>query len=894
MKYLYASFKSYIGFYNGLGLEKLEIDFSKCIHGIILIVGINGCGKSTLMKSLNVFPDPASSFIPTSNASKKLVLEDNGTIYEIEINSDIDGKGGRKTTKAFIKKNGVELNTNGNVSSYKEIIFSEFSMDSNYASLSQLSSEDRGLGQKIPSDRKRFVSNILENLEVYNQMFKTLNKKSSIYKSHLNTLHTKIQNIGALNALETNRNRLQSEANELNDNIIRLNNEIVAIEAKYSIDEEEMKLREELSKKLAFLQNQLDSMKNTLNIFKNQTKLSVEQVKSKFSDNNSLLESYRIELDKLNNDWKNDSDRLSSITNNIRELEAQINTFNSDEANRISSEYTSISNKYKELSNQITALGDNVSEIELERLLSIYSTFIKQLDSFYDGLTPELLQYIVYEFNNNSFEKSNSSMENVISRIESRKDDIDTLTNAMKIISILDNRPKNCGNDKCPFIKDAIVMKSKYKDIDLIEELSKLQSERNSLSDSLTEMSNELNKWNNCIPKRTSYESLRNTIFENRELLEKYNDNICDNFDNLLVNMNPFNYQRQPQDIIDRLNLVKEYKSVESVYISLKAKYDSIQDNIKIINSSRIIIDKMKKEEESLISSTAKLRSQINNTESLISTLKSNIENEKKYIDVITQYESIEVDYNEAASKMKEFTDKSDKAAQYYQTIVNNKSEIARLNSTLIPINNDINSISGQITLVTSFTNEYNMYKESYTLLETLKKYCSPTAGGIQTLFMQLYMNKTLDLANQILSMLFNGEYRLLDFVINEKEFRIPFIGSGLAVDDISSGSTSQICMMSTIINLVLMYQASSKFNIAKLDEIDGGLDHRNRAGFVNVLYNAMPMLNIEQMFVISHSMEADTGSVDVIKLKSYDNDDSLIGGNVIYDYSKAIQETFN
>lgn len=894
MKYLYASFKSYIGFYNGLGLEKLEIDFSKCIHGIILIVGINGCGKSTLMKSLNVFPDPSSSFIPTNNASKKLVLEDNGTIYEIEINSDIDGKGGRKTTKAFIKKNGVELNTNGNVSSYKEIIFSEFNMDSNYASLSQLSSEDRGLGEKTPADRKRFVSNILENLEVYNRMFKTLNKKSSIYKSHLNTLHTKIQNIGALNVLESNRNRLQSEAKELNDNIIRLNNEIVAIEAKYSIDEDEMRIREELSKKLELLQNQLDSVKNTLNIFKNQTKLSVEQVKSKFSENNSLLNSYNLELEKLNNDWKNKSDRLASITNNIRELEAQINTFNSDEADRISSEYTSIANKYKELSNQISKLGDNISEIELEKVLSIYNTFIKQLDSFYDGLTPELLNYIIYDFNNTSFEKSNSSMENVISRIESKKDDIDALTNAMKTISILDNRPKNCGNNKCPFINDAIVMKSKYKDIDLIEELSKLQNERNSLSDTLTEMSNELNKWNNCIPKRTNYESLRNTIFENKELLEKYNDHICDNFDSLLANMNPFNYQRQPQNIIDRLNLVKEYKSVESVYISLKTKYESMQDSIKIINSSRAVIDKMKSEEEALIDATAKLRSQINNTESLISTLKNNIDNQKKYIDVINQYESIEMEYNDAFSKMKDFTDKSDKAAQYYQTIVNDKSEIARLNSALIPINNEISTINGQITLVTSFTNEYNMYKESYTLLETLKKYCSPTAGGIQTLFMQLYMNKTLELANQILSMLFNGEYHLLDFVINEKEFRIPFIGSGLAVDDISSGSTSQICMMSTILNLVLMYQASSKFNIAKLDEIDGGLDHRNRAGFVNVLYNAMPMLNIEQMFVISHSMEADTGSVDLIKLKSYDNDDSLIGGNVIYDYSKAIQETFN
>ena len=63
MRYLYACFEGYIGFYTGLGLTKLEIDFSKCKHNIVLISGMNGCGKSTLMNSLSVFPDDSSSFV---------------------------------------------------------------------------------------------------------------------------------------------------------------------------------------------------------------------------------------------------------------------------------------------------------------------------------------------------------------------------------------------------------------------------------------------------------------------------------------------------------------------------------------------------------------------------------------------------------------------------------------------------------------------------------------------------------------------------------------------------------------------------------------------------------------------------------------------------------------
>ena len=174
-------------------------------------------------------------------------------------------------------------------------------------------------------------------------------------------------------------------------------------------------------------------------------------------------------------------------------------------------------------------------------------------------------------------------------------------------------------------------------------------------------------------------------------------------------------------------------------------------------------------------------------------------------------------------------------------------------------------------------------------MIETVKKYCSPTNGGIQVLFMQMYMSKTLELSNQILSMLFNNEYRLLDFVINSNEFRIPFIGNGLPVDDISNGSSSQICMMSMIINLVLLYQASTKFNIARLDEIDDSLDTYNRSNFVNVLYRILPLLHIEQLFIISHSIELDSSLADVIKLKSYDEYDGIQGNNIIWDYKNEV-----
>ena len=137
------------------------------------------------------------------------------------------------------------------------------------------------------------------------------------------------------------------------------------------------------------------------------------------------------------------------------------------------------------------------------------------------------------------------------------------------------------------------------------------------------------------------------------------------------------------------------------------------------------------------------------------------------------------------------------------------------------PLDDNISRIKGQLVLLESYYAEYDENVNINNTIETIKKYCSPTGGGIQTIFIQMYMRKTLEISNQILSMLFNGQYKLLDFIINDKEFKIPFVGpSGLPADDISSGSMSQVQMMGMVINLALLYQASTKFNIAYLDEI--------------------------------------------------------------------------
>ena len=164
-----------------------------------------------------------------------------------------------------------------------------------------------------------------------------------------------------------------------------------------------------------------------------------------------------------------------------------------------------------------------------------------------------------------------------------------------------------------------------------------------------------------------------------------------------------------------------------------------------------------------------------------------------------------------------------------------------------------------------------------------MKKYSSPTKGGIQTIFMQLYMDKTLNLANQLLGMLFGGDIELLPYVINENEFRIPVKSNitNLITDDVCNCSTSEKSMIAMIMSFALAFHSSQTYNIVRLDEVDGGLDQSNRAVFPVILDSIIQMLNIEQCFIISHSSESDMSDVDIISLTPVSHE--TMKGNVIF-----------
>lgn len=899
MRYIYACFKGYIGFYNGLGLDKVEIDFSKCKNNIVLISGKNGSGKSTLINSLNPFPDPSSSFTPNKDAEKILTLIDNGDTYFIRIVSPSDSKGGRKQTKAFISKNGVELNDNGNITTYKEIIFSEFELDSNYISLTKLSSNDRGLADKSPAERKKFASTIVDNLQIYNDIYKTLNKKSLIFKSHINTLHTKIQNIGNKENLELTLNSLKLKSESISSEVMSLNNKIVELQTRASMNQEEIDKIQELETKYQLLSDQKSSIENELNLLKKRTKIELEDIEVKYNKDLELKESYNKTREDIRNNWKLESEKLSSLVNSINEIKANIEIYSDNIDMALEERYNSCKLKIDLLKKEISKNGispDTTIIYKLNSLIEFYYKILKKIDVFNDNLTQENLKYITLNYNPNKVAELNDKLNKTISSIDNKQLLIADIRNKLKSISVLENRPNNCKIDNCPFISEALSIKREHGG-NLEEEFSKLQDEIIVLSESITKIQLEIEKYGFCDRKRMELDAIISDICDSGDLFVIFNDKDFSNIERFLKLLSEnysFNNQRDPRKLIDTLNNLRELESEINSFNVLEVEYSGLKSKLDIINKSSESINKLEIEITSSNEKVSKLKLELDKYNELISSLESIIGYERLYYEYCQKYRLLMSELNPVKNKIDEIKSKSSDSIQNILRINEMKAHIDRLTVESNPIISDIQKISGQLTLLDSYYEEYELYKVKYDMIEKLKKYCSPTGGGIQTIFMQLYMSKTLELANQVLLMLFGGEYKLLDFIINENEFRIPFIGSGLTVDDISSGSTSQVCIMGMAINLALFHQASTKFNIARLDEINSGLDSRNRLEFTNVLFNIIQLLNIEQLFVISHSVEEDTSAVDIIKLKSYDDFDEMnnsLRGNVIYNYYDELKK---
>jgi DNA repair exonuclease SbcCD ATPase subunit len=897
MRYKSIELCNYAGIYNGMGLAQIKIDFTMCITNKIIIKGKNGSGKSTLMNALNPNPDSNDNFIPNAEARKTLILSENGIDYIIRYIHPVTNSG-RGTTKGYIAKtvNGqlVELNPNGNIKSCRDVLYEEFNLDSNYLSLSKLTSEDRGLVDSRPGERKKLVTSIIHNLETYNSIYKKLSKKSSSYKALINSLTCKIDYIGSELQLTARLQNIESRLTVLESEKQTTIEAIAAVKIK--IGEYIEILRD----------NNYDSIVSELRDING-------TVRTLRSSINSQLEKYNIESIDMIKPFIDDIDRniatmvanrdaiklrIPSILANrendfksLQEKQEKLNTLQSDynytdikqiteTARRTVEEYTKVFNEMRLA--DINIITKDEFESAMGALKYIRDIANNIITSYYIddiNLVINHRQDIVERIRSISSIKSRLDEARVI--YEKLNIEYTKFVSKRELAAELINRPKDCSIDSCPYIESAIRANIEYPK----EKMEELEYE-------IERYDADIKQYILDIDKYTLYsEILAHVSNIERELSSKIGfirklpvrPDFQQTFLLRVANLDTFDDIDNLYKFVDCGNMIEEYKVAQEQLRRYEVEY-------KLYESKNTIIESIISDIASLSNKPSELDKQLEDDNEAVSKLDQSIyslENTKQKL--LALYAKINESLLPSEARQVELS-------KIKTTLDNNTSELntledklAKLNSNLNGVNNDIkvltdekDNIKHSLSMLADYKIELAEYNDKYSKIEKIRYYSS-SSTGIQTLYMQMYMNKILSTANNLLSMLFDGEFALQPFVINEQEFRIPCLGSGLIHDDISSMSTAQKSMISMIISYSILYQSGSKYNIISLDEMDGSLDGANRSYFMTLLDNLMSILKCEQCFIVSHNNELISELADIIILK--DDPGANYGGNVIWRY---------
>jgi DNA repair exonuclease SbcCD ATPase subunit len=229
--------------------------------------------------------------------------------------------------------------------------------------------------------------------------------------------------------------------------------------------------------------------------------------------------------------------------------------------------------------------------------------------------------------------------------------------------------------------------------------------------------------------------------------------------------------------------------------------------------------------------------------------------------------ESIQSQTIEATDLLKDL-DKMEKIETHVGELVDSRrTQLGRQLQTdrdIQRIETDINNIRFRLMEFNNLNEEKAQLEDKFDDIDVIKEALSSNKG-IPLLFIQLYLRNTRMMVNQLLDTVYNGDLEVQEFIINDKEFRIPYIKNGLLIDDVVKCSLGEESFVSMALSFALIEQSVKDYNVMLLDEIDATLDTKKREQFLTILETQLDSIDAEQVFLITHNNMFDNYPVDII-----------------------------
>lgn len=261
MKILKMILENFSNINTALESTKIELDFSKSVNNVILLIGPNGSGKTSILSLLTPFATLGNLDVRDGN---DLILEGEKGYKEIHIKNHSDiyiikhyytPSKTSHSVKSYIEKNGMELNINGNVSSFKEIVKEELYVELDYLKLIRIGNNVKSLIDLTGTERKNYMSKIMSDIDLWLIFYKKVNNDLRQLKDMIARNISKINRLGVSNIddVKSNKKDLEEIIQDLNIKYEKVLSEISIIRSDLSKIKEPLTLKDryhEATKKL--------------------------------------------------------------------------------------------------------------------------------------------------------------------------------------------------------------------------------------------------------------------------------------------------------------------------------------------------------------------------------------------------------------------------------------------------------------------------------------------------------------------------------------------------------------------------------------------------------------------------------------------------------------------
>lgn len=872
--------KNFIGIKTGLKLTEFELDLKPYKNkDIFLLVGPNGYGKTTLSSVMHALPGTTDKreifIIEGEEGVKKVTYErSDGTIYECKIVYTPTKTG--HSSKGFISKtigdDIIELNSNGNITSYKDILIEELGLTTAILKLASQNDITKGYVDMTSTERKVNMASFLPN-DIYSNKFAIADKMYKTLRTKINIL---VDDIGRMHDDQTIKTQLEIITNKIN-NLVEKRDKCIGKLKEYEtrikiiVNEDDAERKEkQLSKSIKNNQDEMCSIQNKItNAYNNK----ISNISSMYPDAINS-DSTADKISEIANNLKNDAQaaeiELSILSNNLYELKNRRNDiidliFQKENLLKDIIEDCSLNdlnellrckqNRKDDLEIQLIKLNTSLTKEDLITGSNVVIGIQNAISAIYDHNKDGIDEAI--NSNETAIKDMVVDINNQINELKLTKgtllSKITDLSNT-KTEGELKERPSNCKIDNCPYLEDA--RRLKYIEAEISKHMRAIDIAENKLN----ELDKKLELYSEVFDVFSRIQDLYKFVDANISLVSKLPGH--DKIDN----HNALNEAiiKGGRNLIGLENYDKFICILDDKEELQELKYKiipNIENNIKIIESQGKFIDSTKTEVYNLKCSLSNINAAISDLTKRQSELETKRDVLKEFInslgtfyDIRKNYDNI---YSELSKDFKELQIIKDKLSildEYRENYREKKAKLSDIEEELTPLTRDRERYKMEQLKLADNKTELEAVKIDAMTCGIIRDALSIKDKGMPVSDLEMFMDDVRYNANSLLSNTFNGSLYLEEFEITEKDFIMPYRKNGILGIDVSYASSSERSFISMSLTFAIIEEIVSGYGICIFDEIDRGFDDTNKLIFMKMFKDQMDRAGLTQSFIVTHN----------------------------------------